>query len=189
MKNLIITLCFVFAFSGNLLAQSTSYTPFEWDVIRLGFVNPLGDDHLTGGPSIGGEIRFNLINEFSVGVGSEFVFYNAENIENLEKDEDATVAFSSYSYLVGDYYFSTTSSNRAFIGLGIGYSDIGDIELTLHDGSALELGESGANLLPRIGYELGHVRFLLNYNVGLKNELPNYLSFKVAFTLWGGYSG
>lgn len=192
MKNLLITLCFVLGFCSYSYSQATDYTMFEWDVIRLGVSNPFGHDNLTGGPSIGGELRFNLTNEISLGLGSEYVFFNANNLEGLENDENATVDLSSYSYLAGDYYFIHDSSNRPFVGIGIGYTDIGKINIEIdgaNDDVTYAIGESGAILLPRVGYELGHVRFLVNYHIGLNKGLPDFICLKVALTLWGGYKG
>jgi len=163
MKNLLITLCFVLGFCSYSYSQATDYTMFEWDVIRLGVSNPFGHDNLTGGPSIGGELRFNLTNEISLGLGSEYVFFNAND-----------------------------SSNRPFVGIGIGYTDIGKINIEIdgaNDDVTYAIGESGAILLPRVGYELGHVRFLVNYHIGLNKGLPDFICLKVALTLWGGYKG
>jgi len=170
-----------------VFTQVTNYTLFEWDVIRLGFVGPLGHDNLTGGLSIGGEIRFNIRDDISLGIGSETVFFNVENLENLEDDKDATVGISTYSAVVGDYYFNTTSTKRAFVGIGFGYTDVGDIKIDVDDEDVTHtMRESGGIVLPRIGYELDHVRFLLNYNFGLKDDIPDFVCLKVALTLWGG---
>ena len=190
MKNLFITLSLMLFNFSTALAQSTSYTAFEWDIFGIGLAIPTGEDNLKEGLAMGGEVRFNATDNISFGLGSEFSFFDIENLENLEDDKDATIGFSYTSFLSGDYYFSATSSRRAFAGLAVGFSDIGDIEITGGDENVTEIkGESGMSLSPRIGYELGHARFLLNYNIGLKEELSDYISLKVSLTLWGGYKG
>jgi len=190
MKNAFIGLCLMLFGFGTVLAQSTSYTAFEWDIVGVGLAIPIGENNLGEGIAIGGEVRFNAADNFSIGLGSEFSFFDVENFENLDDNRDATIGFSYTGFLSGDYYLSTTSSRRAFAGLAVGHSDIGDIEITGDGENATEIkGESGMSLAPRIGYELGHARFLLNYNIGLKEELSDYISLKVSWTLWGGYRG
>lgn len=190
MKNLFILVCLL-AFNFNtVIAQAPSYTDFEWDIVGIGLAIPIGENDLKGGIAMGGEVRFNATDEFSIGLGSEFSFFDVKNLEKLDVEEEATIGFSYTSFLSGDYYLSTTSSRRAFFGLGVGYSDIGDIEITDSGDNVKEvIGASGMSLSPRIGYEFGHARFLLNYNIGLKEELSNYISLKVSLTLWGGYQG
>ena len=171
-------------------AQSTSYTAFEWDIVGIGISIPIGEDNLKGGIAMGGELRYNATDNISIGIGSEFSFFDLEELENLQDNEETTIGFSHIGFLSGDYYMNNTSSKRGFIGLAVGHSDIGDIEIT-GDGEDATLfeGFSGMSLSPRLGYELGHARFLLQYNIGLKEELSNYISLKVSWTLWGGYKG
>jgi len=190
MKTPLIIFCLMLFSASGLVAQAPSYSAFEWDIIGVGATIPVGDNQLTEGFSFGGEVRFNATDNFSLGLGSDFAFFDTKNLENLDANGDATIGFSYTSFLSGDYYFNTASPNRGFVGLAIGHSDIGDIEITAVDEEATLIeGESGTSLSPRVGYELGHARFLLNYNIGLKKELTDYISIKISMTLWGGYKG
>jgi len=190
MKNLNVLICFLFISYGSIWAQAPSYTNFEWDIIGIGVAIPTGSDELGTGISFGGELRFNLTDNISIGIGSDMSLFDVKNLENLEDDEDATIGFSSTGFISGDYYPSATSANRGFVGLALGASDIGDIEIDSGNEEATVIeGESGMIIAPRVGYELGHVRFLVYYNIGLKEELINHLGLKVSLTLWGGYKG
>ena len=190
MKNLFIFISILFLSSNCIWAQAPSYTDFEWDIFGMGISIPVANDDLGTGLSFGGELRFNVADNYSFGAGSDISFFDLKNLENLEDDEDAIIKFSSTSYFSGDYYFSTTSANRGFVGLAVGHNDLGDIEITGGDEeTTLIEGASGMSLSPRVGYELGHARFLMYYNVGLKEALKNQLVVKVSLTLWGGYNG
>jgi len=189
MKKLSIIFCFLIFGSASISAQAPSYTDFEWDVIGLGIALPVGEDQISGGVIWGGEVRFNATDYLSIGLGSDISFFDVKEFENIE-DEDITIGYSSTGYISTDYYFNTTSSKRAFVGLALGSTDIGDIEFTDEgDESTIVEGTNGMSLSPRVGFEYGHARFLFHYNIGLKKELTDYVAFKVSLTLWGGYQG
>ncbi len=189
MKNLSIIFCFLFLNAGSLKAQAPSYTDFEWDIIGGGMAMPVGEDQISRGVTWGGEVRFNITDYLSIGAGSDFSFFDIKEFENIE-DEDITIGYSSTAYISSDYYFKTNSSKRAFAGLALGSTDIGDIEFTDEgDESEIIEGPTGMSLAPRIGFEYSHARFLLHYNIGLKKELTDYIGVKVSLTLWGGYQG
>ena len=188
MKNLSIIFCFLMLGSGVLNAQAPSYTDFEWDIVGFGLAIPVGEDELSTGFTMGGEVRFNVTDYLSVGLGSDFSFFDIKNLENIEEQE-VTLGFSTNSFISGDYYFSTISADRPFAGLAFGSSDIGDVEFTIDgDEATIVEGPSGISIAPRVGYEYGHARLLLYYNIGLEKNLTNYIAFKVSLTLWGGYN-
>ena len=189
MKKLSIIFCSLILGLGSLSAQAPSYTDFEWDIFGLGIAMPVGEDQISRGIAMGGEVRFNATDYLSVGIGSDFSFFDIKEFENIE-DEDITIGFSSTAFISGDYYFNTTSSKRAFAGLALGSTDIGDIEFTEEgDEATIIEGPTGMSIAPRVGFEYSHARFLLHYNIGLKEELTDYIAVKVSLTLWGGYQG
>lgn len=189
MKKLCTIISIMLLGIGSLMAQAPSYTDFEWDIVGFGFAIPIGENDLSSGVAFGGEVRFNLTDYLSIGIGSDYSFFDAKEFENIE-EEDISIGFSSTIFVSGDYYFNTTSSQRGFVGLAIGSSDIGDIEFTEQgEESSIIEGPSGMSLAPRVGFEYGHARFLFHYNIGLKKELSDYFAFKVSLTLWGGYQG
>jgi len=186
MNKLFFTISMLFLGFASLNAQAPSYTSFEWDVAGIGFVLPVNEDSIKGGISFGSEVRYNLLDNVSVGLAGEM---NLFDLEELEDDEEGTINASFSSFITSDYYFSTTSANRAFAGLGVGINYNGEIEVIKEGESNFIESKTGASLAPRIGYELDHVRFLVQYNLGLSEDLYDYISFRVALTLWGGYRG
>lgn len=167
------------------MAQAPSYTNFEWDIIGLGISVPIGEDQISTGFAYGGEVRFNITDYLSVGVGSDVSLFNLKKFENA--DIEATVGFSSTSFFSTDYYFKTNSAKRGFVGLAIGGSLVGDLEITDGQETTIMEGARGSSIAPRVGFEYGHARLLIHYNIGLKKELTNYFAFKISLTLWGGY--
>ena len=61
------------------IAQSTSYTAFEWDIVGIGISIPIGEDNLKGGIAMGGELRYNATDNISIGIGSEFSFFDGQH--------------------------------------------------------------------------------------------------------------
>ncbi len=166
----------------GLQAQSPSYVDFEWDVLRFGYVAPSGGE-VSGGFAFGGELRYNATDNFSIGIGGDGALFG----DNLGEDGDFGVAASSL--LFGDFYFSSTSATRPFVGIGMGRYRTGT--LTIVNGNVEEVidGISGFGFAPRVGYEFGHVRLLGQYNITTKEGMSNYFGITVGLTLWGGYKG
>jgi len=174
----------------NLMAQAPSYTDFEWDILGLGMAIPVGEGDISSGMVISGEVRFNYLDNISFGIGSDAALFDIKDLENVD-EEEVSIGYSSTSYISCDYYFNTTSSKRAFAGLALGSTDIGDLEFEIdgEDDPTTVEGPTGMSIAPRVGFEYGHARMQLHYNIGLKKELTDYIAFKVSLTLWGGYQG
>ncbi len=187
MKTQLLTICLMLFGFTNVFAQAPSYTDFEWDVVGIGVAIPIDENSIKEGLSLAGEVRYNLADNFSLGLGGEMNFFDLEELD--DRGGTGTIGSSFSSYLTADYYFSSSSANRAFAGLAFGGNVNGDIEIPDTGESTFTEGASGVSLAPRIGYELGHARFSAQYNIGLKEELYNYLTIRVALTLWGGYKG
>ncbi len=179
MKKLLFTFALILSGLNFATAQSSSYNQLEWDIIRVGFAIPQGASQYDGGISIGGEFRYNLTNNFSLGFGADFI------VSGREKDNTKAGVSNSYAF-VGDYYLSKSSLYRAFIGMGVGYTKESDLT-TINDKVKIQEGASGTILTPRIGYEFSHLRLLATYNIGIKEELTDYITVGVAITLGGGY--
>ena len=183
MKNLFFTALAVLFLCSNLSAQSESYTDFEWDIVRFGYVIPSGVDGVSSWFSIGTEPRYNLKDNISIGVRWEIALYGAS--DELGSSVDLGAAGSVA--LIGDYYFNTESSKRAFAGFGVGSFGGFSVEV---DGEEQE-GDVGSSIgiIPRVGYEFGHLRLSAEYNLTFDDAVPNYLSINLGITLFGGYDG
>ena len=163
------------------------FTPFELDVLNIGVAAPFNNDILKGGISFGGELRYNVLDNLSIGVGGEMVIFNCQDFSATAA---RTVGSSFYFGISSDYYFSSNSRIRPFIGLGMGVSVNGDIT-GVEDNEETEFheGESGAVIVPRIGIEFNHVRIMTDFNIGMEEGLNDYFGIKVGFTLGGGFKG
>lgn len=187
MKNLVLTLYLTIISSTTIYAQSTNYKSFEWDVINIGVAAPINNDNLKGGFSFGGEVRYNVLDNLSIGTGGEMVIFNSPD---FAKTAAKTVASNLYFGVSSDYYFSSNSRIRPFVGLGIGVSVNGDIR-GVEDNEETDFyeGMSGAVIAPRLGIEIDHVRIMTDFNIGMEEGLNNYLGIKVGFTLGGRFKG
>lgn len=177
-----ILLSSLFVLILSFSASGQNYKSFEWDIVRFGYVIPSGDG-TSGGIAISTEPRFNIADNLSLGLRAEFALFGAE-------DGDLVDIGASGSYaLMADYYFNTTSSTRAFAGIGFGTFSGGDVTITTGGVEQTAEGASSIGLIPRVGYELGHLRVSLEYNYTFKSEVPNYFGVHLGITIGGGYKG
>lgn len=181
MKYLILLL----TISANyLFAQAPSYSNFEWEIVKVGYANAHGLPDAKNGFHGGMEVRFNWKDDLSVGFQNAFSFY----ISNLDADaEDFELDLIRIQSLTADKYFSTTSANRAFAGLGAG--------LYRHERSVVRGGDEIATVssralgfAPRVGYEFGHGRLLAEYHITTSSAVSNKFSITLGLTLWGAYN-
>lgn len=183
MKNLLFTVLSMVFLCTNVNAQADSYTDFEWDILRLGYASPSGVDGVSAGFALSGEVRYNLTDDISIGLRSELALYGAGD----ELGTEVELGTATSTVLVGDYYFSNTSSKRAFAGMGLGLYKGASVEV---NGQSVDGDEGSAfGISPRVGYEFGHVRLSAEYNLTFDDAVPNYLGVHIGFTLFGGYDG
>ncbi len=50
-----------------------------------------------------------------------------------------------------------------------------------------EFQDNSIGLIPRVGYELGHLRLSAEYNLTFDDAVPDYIGIHLGITLWGGY--
>lgn len=183
MKKLLFIFTFILAGIFQLSAQAPSYKLFELDLLGLGYASPVGNDKLSSGSSVSTGLRFNLMDNLSVGLESEYLSFGFK-----ESSIDTLGSAISTSAVV-EYYLNTTSSKRAFVGIGFGTTKGGDIKTPNGDQVDITEGQSSYSISPRVGYEYGHLRLFAKYNHSFKSETPNYLSVGATLTLWGAYKG
>ena len=88
MKKLCTIISIMLLGIGSLMAQAPSYTDFEWDIVGFGFAIPIGENDLSSGVAFGGEVRFNLTDYLSIGIGSDYSFFDAKEFENIEEEDN-----------------------------------------------------------------------------------------------------
>ncbi len=166
-------------------SQASSYTNFEWDVVRIGFASPVSSDSLNKGINLGGEVRFNFRDDISIGLAADFVYF----AETLGDSGNANIDFAGANSLTVDKYFGTTSSKRFFAGTGLGYYRNSEIKTRKGFDNIKTDKFSSVGISPRIGYELGHLRIMAQYHYTTKSEMYDFFTINLAITLWGGYKG
>lgn len=181
MKKLLLSICMIMIGLSSIYAQAPSFKDFEWDIIKIGYVIPGGDNYSSGGLG-GGELRLNLRDDLSIGLRTETVGFDHDFGDDF--DVDATWSWA----VTADYYFNTLSAYRAFAGLGFGSFRSGNIKEADSE-IIVTKGATSSGLVPRIGYEYGHLRLSAEYNLMFKEEATNYFTISAALTLWGGYNG
>ena len=133
---------------------------------------------------VGGEFRLNLRDDLSIGLRTETVVFDHDFGDNF--DVDATWSWAA----TADYYLNTLSAYRAFVGLGFGSFSAGNIREINNEVVINETpGATSTGLIPRVGYEYGHLRISAEYNYMLEDNTTNYFTLSAALTLWGGYNG
>jgi hypothetical protein len=101
------------------------------------------------------------------------------------KDRLGEEEFSGSYMATGDYYFNTNGL-RPFAGFGVGVMGVSALGET--DGF-IELEEKDVlAFMPRVGFETGHFRMGLEYNIPTKSYgyNSNYAALKIGFFVGGG---
>jgi outer membrane protein W len=185
MKKLMLSFALLAAMSfssSKLNAQSTNYKPFKVDV-AFGYAKPAGSGS-KGGVVFALEPKYAVSNAITLGLR----FESAVTASAIEVDGESftgDVKGTSSYLLTGDYFFKETGF-RPFIGAGVGLYSLAGIEIGDED---LEIGgKTKFGFAPRLGFETGHFRAAVEYNVAGKNlgANYNYLAFKIGFFLGGG---
>lgn len=192
MKKLVLLMCLI-CVATMLKAQSTTFKPFKVDLgLGYGFGKAKGIIAYL-------EPKYNVMDELAVGIRWESALLgNVDVSANTGSDPNAyaSVDVSAIgSYLVtGDYYFSNATF-RPLAGFGAGVYTMGSIR------QSAGVGTDGASVsqdinvgtkfgvAPRVGFEAGHFRMGLEYNIITgqpKDFNRNYFSAKIGAVIGGG---
>lgn len=152
------------------------------------------------GASIALEPKINIADNINVGLRFEAAGL-AKNIEEDESSFEADLAINTSSVVTFDYYFNYGKSSFApFVGIGLGYHTLANVEADADDSSlsGVEIDEEDIELegqvggLLRAGFELGKLRLALSYNligesVDNGREIKNsYYGISLGFYTGGG---
>ncbi len=186
-KRIISSLAFLILMStviDSIYAQAPSYKNFEWEILRAGYGNLPDSDIQSSSISIGSEIRYNLTDFYSIGLGWDGVF----SVSNIN-DDDADLEVLTNASVSLDRYFSNTSGKRAFVGFSIGdYESYRQFIRDGEDQDPFDVNRS-LGLALRGGYEVGHLRLMAQYQFSTSGDVLNGFSLTAGLTLWGGYKG
>lgn len=179
----ISTILLILGYSTEVLfAQAPSYKNFEWEVLRLGYGNLVDSDIQNGSITLGTELRYNISDFYSIGLGGDGIF----SITNIN-DDDADLEVLENASLSIDRYFDNSSANRAFVGLSVGTYD--SYRQFVRDGEDLDRFDehSSLGIGIRAGYELKHLRITAQYQHTTSANALNGFTLTAGLTLWGGF--
>lgn len=167
----------------NAQAEQKTFKPFKVD-IAVGYALPSGSGSKAGA-LFAVEPKYALNDNLTVGLRMEAALTAQGQIVNGVMDQGDVKASSSY-LATADYFFNTNRL-RPFVGAGAGiYSNASaNIDPTISDN--VKAG-SRFGFAPRAGFEIGHFRTAVEYNVAGKTGTVNhnYLGIKLGFFIGGG---
>ena len=167
------------------LAQAQSFRSFKVD-FAAGYAIPSGQG-AKGGIVIATEPKYNINDQITVGLKMEAALMAAMEVDQTtgELKSGSVKALANYS-LTGDYFFSANSF-RPFAGAGAGLFSVASVAAD-STGAGEATGGQKFGFTPRAGFEFGHFRVALEYNmVGKTGSYSNnYMAIKLGFFAGGG---
>jgi outer membrane protein W len=184
MKKLSFVLAFIVA-TIAVNAQSTAFKTFKVD-LATGYAIP-GGSGAKGGVLFAVEPKYAVNDNITVGLRMEAAIMARATVDATGNLQEADVKASGSYLLTADYYLNTNKF-RPFAGVGVGlYSTAGaKVDNSGTTGEVSSGNKFGG--LPRVGFELGHFRMALEYNVVGKTGTinNNYMGIKLGFFVGGG---
>lgn len=161
-------------------SQSNNYQRFEWNILQVGIGIPINNSGFGPGQTLGSEVRVNLLNNLSLGIGvSKVYFENRYNDVSAEKPVVWTIS--------GDYYYNIESANRFFTGLAYGVYSTGKWRSAFGQPGSRNPTITSSILEFKMGSEFNHVRWETSYNYTFKEGRVNFIAISLAYTLGGGF--
>jgi hypothetical protein len=151
--------------------DKTSLKPFKVDV-SFGYASP-GGTGAKGGVLFAIEPKYAVIPSLSLGLRMEgavvarFSGYDSEGNPN-----DASVKAAGSYVVTGDYYIMDNYKFRPFVGTGAGIFSIAGVEINQTTGGASAQSKFGG--LVRTGFETGHFRLGIEYNIVPQTEFQGF---------------
>lgn len=179
MKKLLLLSAFI-GLSMFASAQSTDFHAFKFD-IGVGYGVPTdGDGSGTKeGVTFTLQPHYRLSDSFALGVRIEAAVVGYDNNNNVS----GTVLASGC--LTGEYYLMR-GGFRPFIGAGVGLFEQESGSGNIDGDSSVDLSSrtKGAGAFPEIGFEAGHLRVSVAYNIVGNNN--SYAAAQIGFFFGGG---
>ena len=192
MKNFlaIITLSSILTLSANAQEkEAPGFKPFKVDV-SVGYASPAGEGS-KGGVLFAVEPKYAVIPNISVGLRMEAaVMARFNGYDEYGNTTDASVKGAGSYLVTGDYYFMNNYSFRPFAGVGAGIFSIASVEVNSTSGEIS--GGSKFGGMARAGFEAGHFRLGIEYNIVPKTTFDGYDengSFTTGLTSNNSYLG
>ncbi|HWJ89917.1 MAG TPA: OmpW family outer membrane protein [Flavisolibacter sp.] len=182
MKKLSFLLAFV-AGTVAVNAQSKTFKPFKAD-LAIGYAIP-GGSGAKGGVLFAVEPKYALNDNIAIGLRFEGAVMARAAVDQTGNTVVGDVKASGSYLLTGDYYLNTNKF-RPFVGVGAGLYSSAAAKIDNTTGEVSAGTSFGA--APRAGFELGHFRMAVEYNIAGKTGTinNNYMGIKLGFFVGGG---
>ena len=191
---LLFICCLLITFSD---AVAQDFKPFKVG-IGLGYAAP-GN---TGAGAEGGaliylEPGYRASDNILIGLRLESAII-ARGVEGVGDDDVKGNASSNFSYTLNMQYYFNENYVRPFVGVGLGLFSLAAVEFnTASTNPSIDADEVDAEtrfgFYPRIGLDIGHFNFTIDYNIVPKTDVPgigevnnNYLGIRAGFSIGGG---
>lgn len=191
MKKFLIVTIAIFTGAAAYAQQENDriFKPFKVDV-SAGFALPLsGGNGAKGGLLFAIEPKYAVAEQISIGLRFEGAIMARAVIDNGTEVIGEAQGNGSY-LLTGDYYFNNNNF-RPFLGAGVGLFNVAGAAVNSNDPLQEDdvYTENNFGGMIRGGFEAGHFRFGIEYNIAGKTSFsPNndYLGFKLGVCFGGG---
>jgi outer membrane protein W len=188
MKKIVLSVLMLTGVVVAVNAQSTAFKPFKVD-FAVGYAIP-GGSGAKAGVLFAFEPKYAINNNITAGLRFEGAVV-ARAVKDANGDYTAGEVKAAASYVAtADYYFNTNTF-RPFVGVGAGLFSTAGASVD-SNGDVVE-GASASKFggVPRVGFELGHFRMAVEYNVvGKTGDITNsYIGIKLGFFAGGGRTG
>lgn len=184
--------CAIIACSVNA-QKKEEFKPFKVDV-SLGYAIP-GGTGSKGGVLFVVEPKYAVMPDLALGLRIEAAVMARGTADASGYNSDVDIKAAGSYVATADYYLSDNYSFRPFVGAGLGIYTIAAASAnnnTTGAGSSSKFGE-----LVRAGFEAGHFRLGLEYNIVPKTTLSTgtssnittkngYIGIKIGVCLGGG---
>ncbi len=180
-KMLFCTLILGFTLITN--AQERLFKPFKAD-LAVGYAMPSGSG-TKAGVLFAVEPKYGINDNLSLGLRMEVAVTARATVDQNGETMTGDVKASGSYLATADYYFNTNKF-RPFAGAGAGIYRVATASLESEEGEVVTGTKFG--FAPRVGFEYGHFRTAVEYNVAGKTGPVNnnYLGIKLGFFIGGG---
>jgi hypothetical protein len=162
MKKILIAGFILLCFTTMVNAQT--FKPFRVDLMT-GYAFPQGSG-AKGGVALSLEPKYAIIDRLSVGLRMEAAITARGWVASDGSSASADVAASGSYLATGDYYYSNKFF-RPFSGAGTGVYSLASASVSANsqNGSIQLGGSTKFGGMVRSGFEIGHFRFVVEYNI------------------------
>jgi len=142
------------------------------------------------------EPAYRVTNSILIGLRLESAII-ARGIKGVGDDDVSGNASSNASYTLNTQYYFNDNYVRPFVGAGLGFFSLAAVEFNTAIDNSIDNNEVATDtrfgFYPRVGLDVGHFNFTIDYNFIPKTDIPgigevknNYFGIRAGFSIGGG---